>query len=105
MEGLAAVLASLLQSKISLRSTRRNLFRLVFTVLNAFVATEFYDGADRHFLKVFLETCTPVFQQLLEVNEGVSLHFFLMLFEVQVTERIPQNTFDLRKLVYAFPDP
>ena len=68
LEGLALVLESLLQSKINLQSTRKNLFRLVFTVLNSFVATEFYDGADRHFLKVFLETCTPVFQQLLEVN-------------------------------------
>ena len=35
------------------------LYKLFFTIFNAFVAPPTYDGADRHLMKVFLESCQP----------------------------------------------
>ena len=55
------VLYALLKSNADSMLTIQNLYGLVFVILNSFVATDLYDGADRHFLKIFLETCTPIF--------------------------------------------
>ena len=33
------------------------LFKLFFTIFNAFVSPPTYDGADRHLMKMFLENC------------------------------------------------
>ena len=78
------------------------MYRLLFTIFNCFVTPDHYDGADRHFLKVFLETSAPALRSVLQVNSQVKLHFFLQLFETRVTMRIPKDSFDIRKMVPLF---
>ena len=78
------------------------MYKLLFTIFNYFVTPGSYDGADRHFLKVFLETCAPAFRPVLKVNQQVKLHFFLQLFETKVSSRIPKDQFDIRKMVPLF---
>ena len=80
----------------------QTLYRFLFTIFNCFVTPDTYDGADRHFLKVFLETCAPALRPVLNVNSQVKLHFFLQLFETRVCDRIPKDQFDIRKMVPLF---
>ena len=69
----------------------QTLYGFLFTIFNCFVTPDTYDGADRHFLKVFLETCAPALRPVLNVNSQVKLHFFLQLFETRVCDRIPKG--------------
>ena len=76
------------------------LYKLFFTIFNTFVAPPTYDGADRHLMKVFLESCQPAVQGVLEST--MRGHFLLTIFETRVTEKVPKETFNLRNLATLF---
>jgi hypothetical protein len=57
-----------------------------------------YNGADRHMLKVLLETIMPVIHKALNVNEEVDIGFFLTILESKAGTRIKKDKYDIKQL-------
>ena len=80
----------------------RVLNQVLFTLFNSLVSSKHYDGKDRHLLKLFLERCKGVFQEVLRVRTSVDMSFLLTIFEQSVGERIPKDKYDIRLLANLF---
>ena len=78
---LSITLFSPLEKGVALnRSLRqKKVFQLLFTIFNFFIASETYDSADRHLMKLFLETCSDCFRGAIGSNKATSLHFFMFI--------------------------
>jgi hypothetical protein len=76
----------------------------MFTILNTFLNTKEYNSKDRHLLKLFIETVTPSFRELMLLNQNVNLHFFLQIFESEFGERVPKDKYDLKLMSKIFGD-
>ena len=72
------------------------MFQLLFTLFNFFVATDIYDSADRHFMKVFLETCSDCFRGAIVSDKTTPINFFLLEFESMFGKRIPKDSYDIK---------
>ena len=61
----------------------RQLYHLLFTIFNYFVASKHYDGKDRHLMKLFLKEAQEGIREILGVQDTVKIDFFLTIFETQ----------------------
>ena len=74
----------------------------MFTLLNGIVNGKHYDSKDRALIKLLLDTCHNVFQEVLRLKKEVSISFFLTLFEVAFATRVPRDKYDIKKMTQLF---
>ena len=74
----------------------------MFTIFNCFIAPPSYDGADRQFIKIFLETCDDCIRRVLRVGNGVPIHFLIQIFEAQFGEKVPKDRYDISQMAILF---
>ena len=103
---LSITLFSPLEKGVALnRSLRqKKVFQLLFTIFNFFIASETYDSADRHLMKLFLETCSDCFRGAIGSNKATSLHFFLLEFESMFGKKVPNDKYDIKQMLPMFRD-
>ena len=74
----------------------------MFTILNGFVNYKYYDSKDRHLLKLFIETCSDIFQNILKVNHETSMGFILSYFEKAFASRTLRDRYDIKNMHKLF---
>ena len=74
----------------------------MFTILNGFVNYKYYDSKDRHLLKLFIETCADVFQNILKVKHEIHMGFILSYFEKAFASRTLRDRYDIRQMHKIF---
>lgn len=71
-------------------------------MLNGIVNGKHYDSKDRAVIKLLLDTCHEVFQKVLRLKPGVSVSFFLTLFETAFATRTPRDKYDIKQMAKLF---
>jgi hypothetical protein len=84
--------------------TVQTIFRLMFTLFNTFINTKQYDSKDRHLLKLFIEEVTPTFCEMMKVKQEVGIRYMLQMFEREFGDRVPKDTYDIKKMARLFGD-
>ena len=80
----------------------RQLHQIMFTILNGFVNYKYYDSKDRHLLKLFIETCSDIFQNILKVKHEVHMGFLLSYFEKAFATRTLRDRYDIKNMHKLF---
>ena len=71
------------------------LHQVVFTILNGFVNSQFFDSKDRHLIKLFLDHCSSIFRQILRLRQDARVGFLLTLFEAAFAVKTPKDVYDI----------
>ena len=74
----------------------------MFTLLNGFINYKYYDSKDRTLIKLFIDTCSSIFQNILKVKDDVHVSFFLTLFEVSFATRTQKDKYDIKMMQRLF---